>query len=343
MRRAATLLCGLLSLCIPCITAPAAAQVAGGPPVAVRLELHQAPNVTLCPGEERLRQEIMVRTGHDPFSATATRTLSVSIERLGDRLVGKILYLDGTTRLDERTFLVADLPCNCWSLFTYLAVAIAFTLSPLQAAQEVQETPFSPPPCPVCPPGAPCPSPAAASPAPRASRASGDTSAPPPAPGHPGLQLGIGGEFVLGCATALAGTALVQFEPRWRDFSLPLEARLRFPAVGEGDQGTPLDVTIYSAAIAPCLHEGRAFACAVGELGALRLRDLERAQGTSFNPVFFVGARMGLEVPLVDRLILQLRADLMATITPGPLELGDDRWRASPLSAGLGGTFMMRF
>ncbi|AKT39885.1 hypothetical protein [Chondromyces crocatus] len=319
MRRAATFLCGLSLLCT---TAPAVAQNAAARTervepsaalVPVRLELRTSPDVLQCPGEKRLREEISVRLGHSPFDDAARTAVIVTIARRDHDLTGRVVYLDADRPLEAREFVVPDDPRGCFTLLEYLAVAIAFTLTPF-GDDDLSRTP------------------------------PGTTEAAPPGPARrTELRLGVGGQLSLGYATDPTLAALFHVQLRWPAHSLSLEGRFRPPAATYGDRGTPLELRSEGLAVSACVHESLFFACTAGEFGLLHLHNPERLEQGGRYAAVSVGLRAGVELFLSERFLLQLRADVATSVAPGPLRLDRDEWRNTPLSGGLGGALMTRF
>ncbi|HSN99385.1 MAG TPA: hypothetical protein VLS89_13910 [Candidatus Nanopelagicales bacterium] len=273
-------------------------------------------------------------------AAPPVTAVQVSIVPRGDTLLGTIVYIDPEGRpTDQREFTVPGSPCACWSLVTYLAVAIAFAMSPFPLPEA---TPDAPLPCPEprpCPQASVCPIP----------RRLPEPARPRPAPGRepparPEVQVGGGWQVGLGLglpAAAIGGFGQVRL--RWPVLSLALGGRAQAPEPTEGVRGAPAEVGLYAGDAAGCVHEGVLFACLSGELGALHVR------GPTVNDHFTflgLGLRGGLDLPLGDRFVLELRTEILGNFMPVRVAIDEtsrDEWLISPLSGSAGAGVLARF
>ena len=321
MRRAAV----PISCALVLVLRPALAQA---PEVERRLDYSVAAGLAECPGEARLRQEVALRMGYDPFHGGAKEAVHVSVARRGQDLAALIEYLDEAGEVvDTREFTAPDSICACWALVTSMAVAIAFTLTPFTRRE---------------PPSAPCPTPPPAPPpAPAPSPAPTLSPAPAPAPA-PLLQVGAGALLGLGLVddAAVGGLAFVRL--RWRAASLAMEGRVFTPAADEDERGVPLELRLYAGALVPCAHIGIFSGCGIAEVGVLRVRRGER--GDSRSALLGAGFRGGLELPLGERLLVLTHADVLGAVAPAFLQLDDrDVWRVPTFSTFLGAALALSF
>jgi hypothetical protein len=92
----------------------------------------------------------------------------------------------------------------------------------------------------------------------------------------------------------------------------------------------------------PCLHQGVLSGCVLAELGVLRMgRDEGEDSGSA---LLGAGLRGGLEIPLGDRLLVQMHADLIGVVAPALLRIdGGEAWRSPTLSAFFGAGLAFSF
>lgn len=274
--------------------------------------------------------------GYDPFQPGAAQSVLVSIEKQGDGLAGRAVYLDATGgQVDQRDFKVPDTSCSCWALVTDLAVSIAFTLDPFRLPEAPRAGPECPAPRSQPRPSAhpPSPRPAPPGPAPKVPRGS-----------RPALQAGVGGLLGVGLADQPTGGVFGGVRVRWASLSIGIEGLAHLPAPAEGELGASARVGLIAGAVLPCAHQGIFFGCAVGELGWLRLRGDAVSADHPAAPFLGIGGRGGVEIPLGARFLVQARAELLGTFAPRFLPINDnDGWRTSPLTGtfatGLAATF----
>lgn len=306
-----------------------------------RLTYAVGPGVSQCPGEERLRQEVSLRMGGDPFQPEARASVSVTVDRRGGSLVGRVVYLGPEgQRSYDRELSVEDTPCSCWSLVTSLAVATTFALTPFRPPEEA--APPQPAPCPQprpCPLPSPRPQPRPQAPPPSA------PGAPPPA--LPEIQLGAGGLLAVGPGKDATGGGFAVLRLRWPIVSLGLEGHLHATSGAQGDRGTPLLASAMFGALAACAHQGLLHGCAVGQLGALRLRAAAGGSPDDLHALLGAGVRAGLALPLGDHALLELRAELLGTAAPSRIRVARvglvDTWASTIVSGALGAAALARF
>jgi hypothetical protein len=149
------------------------------------------------------------------------------------------------------------------------------------------------------------------------------------------LEAGAGGLVGWGPAPGPSGGAFGFLRVRWPRISAALEGRAQPPAQAEGEDGSGLIVSRYAGAALVCFHEGPWFGCGAGEIGALVLRrDIAQSDSVAATTTA-IGGRAGVEVPLSDRFSLQLRADVLLTVTPASLPAGRSAAWAMPAVSGL--------
>lgn len=280
------------------------------PEITRRLDYHVADGLTHCPPEERLRQEVALRTGYDLFRGDAKEEVEVSIARCREELVATIEYRDAAGKVKStRVFTAPDTSCSCWALVTSVGVAIAFRLTPFKLPEPL-----------------PC------------------LRAPPPPSLAPSFQIGAGGfvNMLLALEPTRGGLAFVRL--RWPAISVALESRLLEPFVVHGELGSRLDVGLSAGALVPCAHEGIFSGCALVELGSLRLTSDDPGTRDRERLVFRVGVRQGLEIPLGERVRALAHVEVLGLVTPTQIPI-DRRgvWSTAMFSGSLGAGLALSF
>ena len=104
-----------------------------------------------------------------------------------------------------------------------------------------------------------------------------------------------------------------------------------------GDSGTSR-LRSSPATVVPCLHRGRAFVCAVGQVGWLEAWGWGVTVGQSMGtPFVSVGARVGVEWPLGPRAFVRAHADALANLELASLELdGQSVWTVKVIGGAIG-------
>jgi len=304
--------------------------------VPTRLVYARTPAASDCPDESALAAAVAARLGYEPFSPWGDQTILATVTRNGGALVGhaELIDHDGIAQGSRE---VRNPECS--ELILALALAISITLDPLHVAAPAEpEPPVAPPP----------PDDVAISP---------DASPPvvaPPAVARqdraPVRKLAAQGERVtwhVGAAAvgaievaphlALGGRlGLAARRGRW---SLGLEGWLTLPSTQAGADGGEVQVTLMSAALAPCFRLVGGFSlCALGSLGSLRAEGRNVDAPRSDNVLHATaGGRGLLALPIGSTFELLANVDLAATLNRPRFQLdNNDVWRPGPLVALLG-------
>jgi hypothetical protein len=324
---------------------------------AARLVYVRSPDAMTCPDEEALRRAVATRFGYVPFFPWAHATMVVQLWRDRGRLRARIQLADSKGTESGTRELASDQP-GCAELFeaTALAISIALDTPP---ADEPAPPPTS---AAVSPQGAPSGSPEASSPA------SGERSSPtespplatpaPPASASPqaaGTQppsprtestLSAGLEGIVRQDVAPDVAPGVGAFARYRSgaFSIAVEAQADFSFPFSVKGSGQVQSAAWIGGVAPCAHLGPAFACVVGEVGALQawrsgVTGASRANGVLVESV----ARLGLEWPLSSRLALRVRGDAGVNWLTDRIDVGGANWPVPLPSLALAAGVVVRF
>ncbi len=336
MKRAAFATVGLAAAGVLLQAALAFAQERADAPKEARLSF-EAPKA--CPDEGTLARDVASRLGYEPFRASATTGIAVTITAKGPAFAGRIEVTDAAGKVQGRR----DLPTerDCAELVHAAAFAVAIVIDPLRAQQ-------GPPPLPSAPPSASSAPVAVAPPAPTPSQppAPAPSQPPPPAPSAPTdpvqLHAAAGMTFSALRVPSLGLGARIEVGLRQRRWSVSLEGQSTFPLGDEQGEArasgaTPgegaVSASLVSAMVVPCIRAGILGACALVEVGALqgtgRGVDVPKRDTTV---LFALGARVMAEVFLAPWLFLRPAVDLLAPITRTTLRIGERPvWTTPPL------------
>jgi hypothetical protein len=132
---------------------------------------------------------------------------------------------------------------------------------------------------------------------------------------------------------------------RWSSSSLGLEGRIDAPTSRDAPQGGSVSAWLLTAILVPCAYAGPALACALLQVGTTRSSSAGVADARSGSSLWLAaGARIGVLIPLSDRVRLRLRSDVLFDLAPTALELdGVDVWTSPRLAASLGADAVVRF
>jgi hypothetical protein len=303
-----------------------------------RLVYARSEDAASCPDESALRRAVEARFGYDPFFAWARQTVVAQISRDGPRYVARVQLVDEQGLARGTRELRSD-EDDCAEVFDAAALAISIALDASAATATAPSSPPPPAPNPddEVPAGPPVPGMGAAPPP--------DANAGKVAPGPPSpMRLGVealAGAFI-GPNVSPGGAVFASYRRGALSVGLDLEAEWSAPANATLPDSSPpsgrLASALFAAAVVPCFHRGKAFVCAVGQLGWLEAWgwgvDVGQSMGTPF--VSF-GARVGVEWPLGQRLFVRAHADLLANLELANLELdGQTVWTVFPVGGAVG-------
>lgn len=287
----------------------------------LRLQYSEEARAAACPGEAALREQIQARTGYDPFREDAPEEVAVAIVPRGAALVATVKYRDaGGNVSSQREFDVPSSDAACGQLTSYVALSIAFTLTPFGLDERA--------------PAAAAPSEVALPATPRASQPA-PRPQPAIAPGKPlhSTQLGAGALARIGVTGEVLGGFSCSLRSRLsRSVTLALESRNVFPAFAPGartggagaDQGASSPAegsaeqalytrSIVSGAIASCFHlRDPLVGCGVVEVGTLLLSGQPGGDLDAILLMMALGVRGGAEVALSDTFWFYAHGELLS-------------------------------
>ncbi|MGK3982433.1 hypothetical protein WME99_05315 [Sorangium sp. So ce136] len=303
------------------LCAPAPALAAEPTRRVLRMHYGEDAPAASCPGEAALREQIQLRTGYDPFREDAPEEVAVAIGPRGDDLVATVKYRDAGGKVStQREFDVPNGDAACDLLTSYVALSIAFTLTPFGLDGRA---PAAAPPPPAAPPAEP----------PR--RGPPPRPEPTSAPGRPWKTMlaGVGALARIGAGSELLGGLSCVVRARWsRRVTVALESRYVSlpPAVdarkvsdgsapdtsapGGSSKGRTLyPRAIVSGALAPCLHTSDLFVtCGLAEAGTLLLSTQPDSNLDTALLMMALGLRGGIELALDDTLWFYAHTELLA-------------------------------
>ncbi len=151
-------------------------------------------------------------------------------------------------------------------------------------------------------------------------------------------HVGLGALGTLGTAPRAAFGVTLHGGVRRGALSIALEGRADLPAAKRTASGGTVSSALLLGTLAPCFHRSMIVGCALVSAGALAGSSegvTRPAQVTT--PFAALGARIGVEVPLVSELSARIHADLLGGLTRTTLELdGLPVWTTPPISGALG-------
>jgi len=294
-----------------------------------------------CPDEASLRRDVATELGHDPFVASAEKTVFARIVRDGQKLKATIELRDaagkatGTRALESKQL-------DCKELASAVTLAITLALDPFavpgKPSASIEPSASAPAPSVSAPPPEPPPSP------PRPVPTIDDRVPPPPPPPPHGVRASLGAIGGSGFApsTNLGVVAAVGWmTPRW---GIDLEFRRDFPATAEVSTGTATS-SLLAASIVPCLIRGPLGLCALASIGAVQASGGSvRTPRTASGLWLAAGVRVAVEVPLMRLVAIGLHADALAPLVRTALRLdGEDVWTTPALAGLVGARLTLHF
>jgi hypothetical protein len=289
-----------------------------------------------CPDEATMRKAVAQRLGYDPFFPTAEKTIVSRIVRDRDELRGTVELVDnhGMVR-GLRDFKVgAD---DCAELVAAMSLAISIAIDPMQASLSSKPPIDHEPPTGDSGASEKREPPTQAAPPPEAAEAIA-SHGQPASPAHAGsltIEPGLSVTTAIGNAPSPAIGLAASLGIRFVDVSLFLDGRHDWPASSDDVGGGRVRTSLWAVGLAPCLHRGVLFVCAVGSIGSLRGEGLALAQPRTESGLYAAaGGRVGFESRLLGSIYFRPQLDLLATLARVELQLdGTTRWTAPPFSA----------
>jgi hypothetical protein len=316
------------ALCGPfaAVALSALEAIAAPPPVKlvegdVSLELQRGPGAASCPGEPALRERAADSFDfRDPFvppgtAAAGRMRIEITRQPGGYRAVMSTLDAAGETTAESKEEHV-DCDALVWVLAHRIALAV------------VRKQPPPPAPAPPPDPVAPTPSPPVATS--RELAPAVDAPRPPPCegqclddlarrvaipriklPGYSGI-IAAGGLVTVGFTQDAAPGAWIGFALQKSWAFLWAEVRASFPAVAMTfDPTRASKVSSVTGVLAPCARRKIFLGCILGE-GGLIIYQLPGDASPAQQPLFALGARLGVDVPLGRGLMLRAFGDVLA-------------------------------
>jgi len=305
-----------------------------------KLVYSRSSDAEACPDEQALRHEVAARVGYDPFFAWAKRTIVAGITRRDGAFVATVDLIDDDGVSHGARELRTEGECR--ELFDAVALAIAIAIDPQSLSRS------APPPAP------PPPSQSAAESQPQTAKPpppQPDADKSPRAPASTGrptsaaFEASAGAVASGGVAPTLAAGLALGVGLRWRTFSLALEGRIDAPAGGSAYGGGDVSSWLVLGGLAPCVHVGPLFGCALGQAGSVQTSGSGVASPLSGSvPWWAAGGRVGVLFPASDDLVLRLRTDVLANLDRATLQLnGSGAWTAPPVATSLAVDVVLHF
>ncbi len=320
------------------ILAPASSVRAD--PDRARAELAFKASEPDCPDEASFRNLVIARLGYDPFQAGARVKVTVDVSKQSDKLVGRAVIDRGQASSGTRV-LSGEID-RCEALATAIATTVAMALDPGRTLAKAEGR-EPPPPVSPTPPTVlvirerdePPPTPPAQPP-----------SVPSAPPARVSLLGGVGGSASVGVAPGPTLGADVGVTLQRNSLSLELSGR------GEttvGDTRVPtgdrVDVTVYSAALAPCAHLGGLSGCVLVRLGAFQSRSSDVVTPTLRTSTYgAAGLRGAYTLPLGSTFALRGAVEGALPLVRMTLHIdGAPVWTAPELLGGVSIALLTKF
>lgn len=304
-------------------------------PRQVRLQYERQDGATACPDEASIRTGVASRLGYDPFREHADDAVRATVRQSGNQLEARIELRDGQGNLRAERRLISRRR-DCGELASSVELSIAIAIDPIGPGAATP--PSAEPAAAAATNGGKLVAPTTTTPAsPEVARApapaeslttwltvsalGGVGFAPSP---NAGLELG----------GSLAG----------RQLSLGVEGRVDLPA-HKGLRAGEASAYLLVGSVVPCVHVDRATVCALATAGVRRVAGHGLLDQRSASLLYLgLGGRVGLTLPLGERLALGLHGDITAPLTRTRLEVSDGVvWTSPPVAVALGIGLAMRF
>ncbi len=293
-----------------------------------------------CPSETEVREAVHVRLGYEPFSILATSTMFIEVTAVKGGFAAKLKLVDAGN--DVRGDRVLEVRGNCADLMDALALTISIAIDPMSivrgaatppasAEAEITAEAESAAHSPTLDAEAP-----ALQPVTESSSGSDQVAAEnADERSSPMAYVSVAPLVSLGSAPALSvgGSFGVDGRLGWLVGGIEGRADLASSAATDGPrriQGSLLAGTFLAG-----VREGPFFASGVLLLGRVSATSTGVAEPRDASALLFAtGARIGLAVPLADRLEARARAEVLANLTRHTLELGGQEVFEYPAALG---------
>jgi hypothetical protein len=303
-----------------------------------RLVYSRARGAGSCPDEQALRGAVAARVGYDPFFSWAKQTIVAAMASGPSGGFVATVRLVDEEGVDHGSRSVST-QGECRELVEVAALAIAIAIDPHSLMPAPAAPPVAVAEAPVIAPTQ-APSPSAPSPEAFAAPAPGtSTTAAVVYEGNAGavVSAGVAPAPVFGGALGVAA--------RWARASLGLEGRIDVPVSVAARGGGTVSSELIVVSLLPCVHLGRAFLCALGQIGHQSESGAGAPSAEQKSTIWWAaGGRLGVEVPLQSVLALRVRSDVVADLRPPVLLLNNLlAWGAPVVSTSLGADVVMHF
>ncbi|MBI5547737.1 MAG: hypothetical protein HY901_27970 [Deltaproteobacteria bacterium] len=278
----------------------------------VRLSYERGSGAERCPGEQSIRDGVLVRLGYQPFAAEGELAIAARVAGEDDSgLVARITMRDASGELlGERE--VVSPHADCTELTEAMVLAICIAIDPVGVGW-VERKPVV----------------ATAEPRDEPSTAS---AVPPSFNATLGVVGSLGVEPGVSLGAALGGSV------RWSLLSLGLEARASFPVAAREVAEGKVTGAVSAGSVLSCLHRGPLAGCVFASGGALRVSSEGIAGGRSVTGAFFAaGGRALYELGLTQALGLRFNLDLIVPFVPSSIVVDRSAAWVSPPVAGSAG------
>jgi hypothetical protein len=310
-----------------------ASLVAGSPAHAeprARLLYLRAKGAESCPSESEVRQAVQVRLGYDPFSTYAASTMLAEVAPAKGGFIANLRFVDPERAV--RGDRVLKVQGNCADLMDAMALTISIAVDPMSVTRD------GPP-----PDAAPLERPVDAALPTLTTDSSGlDGESPPALPAEPSrrstgpvFSAALGPLVSLGTAPSLSTGGVLTLDARFGGLVGGVEGRADLPSSAHAGELGRVVSSLITASLLAGWREGAFSACAVGSVGRLSATSSDvAAEREASALVVAAGFRVGIAVPLSERIEARARAELLANLTRHTLEISERRAFEYPVASG---------
>ena len=312
-----------------------------------RLDYAREPGAESCPDEAALRQAVADRLGYDPFDPSAPELLRARVSASAGRFSALLeLFAASSVVRARRTI---DSVENCGELVAALALSMSIAIDPEHGGPGETSEPrpategSSAPGDEQTKPPEEQSKPQAAPPAIVAPQLSQSPSAVKPRSLR--IRAGASGHLAFGAEPAPAPGVELSLGVRQAAWSLTLAGRYDTETGQNIAPRGAVHARLRAGSLSPCFHARPALFCGVVTLGSLRARSSGLSDGRTDSALFAaVGARLGVEWPLISAFALRAFGELLVTARPLTGEVNQAPvWDVPPANGLLGAGFIAEF
>ncbi len=288
-----------------------------------------------CPSESDVRQAVQVRLGYDPFSTYAASTMFAEVSASSDGATFtanlKLVDADNSVRGD-RSLKVQG---RCADLMEAMALTISIAIDPMSVTRE-GPPPDAPPversvaPMPPIDSDAPHEPPSGAKDRiePSHDRADADRT-------RPRLSASLGPLMSIGSAPGVAIGGVLSFDVQRAWLFGSVEGRVDAPASGAAEPTGRVRSSLALGALFAGIREGIFFAGGVGAVGRVQATSSDVSEAREQSALIAnVGLRVGVAIPVGERLEARARAEALANLTRHTLEISGQPAYRYPIASG---------